>query len=104
MDHISISVSAVGYLAAFCTTAAFLPQVVRIIRTRETSGISITMYSTFTIGVALWLLYGIALANWPMIIANAITLMLAGTVLWLTIAGHIAANKTDTGTHTDINE
>ena len=84
------SVSVIGYIAAFCTTASFLPQVLRIIKTRETSGISIAMYSTFTTGVALWLVYGIALVNWPIIVANTITLILAGAVLWMTVRDHLS--------------
>ena len=51
------------------------------IRTRDTRGISLGMYAIFTVGVALWLAYGIALDSWPMIVANTATLLLAGTIL-----------------------
>ena len=65
----------IGYVAAALTTASFVPQAALTLRTRDVSGISLTMYAAFTIGVALWLAYGLALGKWPIIIANAITLM-----------------------------
>lgn len=70
-----------GYLAAFCTTVAFIPQVLHIVRTRDTGAISLGMYSIFTFGVAMWLAYGVVLENLPMIVANIITLLLALVVL-----------------------
>ncbi len=72
-----------GYLAAILTTGSFVPQAVMIIRSRNTRGISLAMYVIFTIGVALWLVYGIALESWPMILANTVTLGLAATILAL---------------------
>jgi MtN3 and saliva related transmembrane protein len=72
-----------GFIVGTLTTAAFLPQVLKSWQTRDLSGISLRMYSLFTAGVALWLIYGIALTSWPIIIANAITLALAGGVLIL---------------------
>lgn len=71
----------IGYAAATLTTASFLPQAVLTLRTRDTRGISLAMYSAFTAGVALWLLYGLALGQWPIIVANAVTLALAATIL-----------------------
>ncbi len=70
-----------GYAAAALTTGSFLPQAVLTLRTRDTRGISLAMYSAFTAGVALWLLYGIALEQWPIVVANAVTLALATTIL-----------------------
>ncbi|MFN8936334.1 MAG: SemiSWEET transporter [Pseudomonadota bacterium] len=70
-----------GYAAATLTTGSFLPQSVHTLRTRDVSGISLAMYAAFTAGVALWLAYGIALGQWPIIIANAVTLALAATIL-----------------------
>jgi len=70
-----------GYVAATLTTAAFVPQAVLTLRTRDVSGISLSMYSAFTVGVALWLLYGWQLGEWPIVVANAITLMVAMTIL-----------------------
>lgn len=73
--------SMIGFLAAFFTTAAFLPQAIRTIQTRDTHGISLLMYLLFTAGVALWLTYGLMLGDLPLIVANLVTLVLALTVL-----------------------
>ena len=73
----------IGGIAATLTTCSFIPQVWRVWQTRHTEDISLLMYTLFTVGVALWLAYGILLASWPVILANAITLLLAGTVLAL---------------------
>jgi MtN3 and saliva related transmembrane protein len=73
----------VGTLAATLTTLSFLPQAWLTLRTRDVSGISLSMYGTFTAGVALWLVYGVLLGAWPVIIANAVTLALAATILGL---------------------
>jgi len=72
-----------GYAAAALTSGSFIPQAIMTIRTRDTRGISRGMYALFTIGVALWLVYGIAMNSWPMIIANTVTLALAATILVL---------------------
>lgn len=73
----------VGYVAATLTTLAFVPQAVRTIRTRETRGISLWMYLVFTVGIAFWFGYGLVLGSWPMIVSNAITFVLAATILAL---------------------
>ena len=65
------------------TTVSFVPQVWRIFRTRHTQDISLRMYVLFTAGVGMWLVYGLLLASWPIIAANTVTLVLAGTVLFL---------------------
>lgn len=71
----------IGYMAAFCTTFSFIPQVLRAWQTRNTQAISLSMYLVFVTGIALWLAYGLLIGNWPMIIANFVTLTLAGAVL-----------------------
>ena len=71
----------IGYLAAGLTTLSFLPQALHTFRTRDVSGISLGMYTLFTAGVALWLLYGVLLGAWPLIAANALTLALALAIL-----------------------
>ena len=73
----------IGFAAAFLTTVSFIPQAIMTIRTKNTSGISRGMYFMFTVGVALWLAYGIYLMSWPMIFANTVTFMLAATILVL---------------------
>ena len=75
----------VGYLAAAMTTLAFVPQAVQTIRTRDTRGISLGMYVVFTIGIAFWLVYGIALGSMPMILSNIVTFLLSATILGLKI-------------------
>jgi MtN3 and saliva related transmembrane protein len=74
-----------GYLAATLTTGSFLPQALHTMRTRDVSGISLAMYAAFTVGVALWLAYGVAIGEWPIIVANAVTLALAATILALKV-------------------
>ena len=74
-----------GYPAAFLTTIAFVPQAWQSWRTRDLSGVSLPMYALFTLGVALWLGYGVAIGSLPVIAANAVTLVLASVVLWLKI-------------------
>lgn len=71
----------IGFAAAALTTGSFVPQALLTLRTRDVSGISLGMYSSFTAGVALWLAYGVALGEWPIVAANAVTLALAGTIL-----------------------
>lgn len=73
----------IGSTAAALTTCSFIPQVWRVLKTRHTKDISLGMYALFTGGVSLWLVYGILLGAWPIIIANCITLVLAGMVLIL---------------------
>ena len=71
----------IGTLAACLTTVSFVPQAWLSFRTHDVSGISLGMYSVFTAGVALWLAYGLLLNAWPIIVANAITLVLALMIL-----------------------
>jgi len=71
----------IGYLAAGLTTLSFLPQALHTFRTRDVRGISLGMYALFTAGVALWLVYGLLLAAWPIVVANAVTLALALAIL-----------------------
>ena len=73
----------IGYCAAFLTTIAFLPQAIQSWRTRDLSGISVGMYSLFTTGVGLWLVYGLMIETWPLILANALTFALALSILVL---------------------
>lgn len=73
----------IGMVAAILTTVSFVPQVWHSFQTRDVSGISLPMYSIFTVGIALWLSYGVLLGAWPLIVANGITLSLASTILWM---------------------
>ncbi len=76
----------VGSFAATCTTLAFIPQAIHSYKTRDLSGISLPMYSIFTLGVAMWLVYGLLKQDWPIIVANVITVALSAMILVLKIA------------------
>lgn len=82
-----------GYCAAALTTGSFVPQAMLTLRTRDVSGISRGMYSAFTAGIALWLAYGVALREWPIVLANAVTLVLAATILTIKIVEDRRAHK-----------
>ena len=77
----TVWIDVIGSVAAVLTTASFIPQAWHSFKTRDVSGISLVMYSVFTLGVALWLLYGVLLQSWPLMIANIITLVLAAAIL-----------------------
>lgn len=81
MDHITVT----GFLAAFLTTTAFLPQTIKAIKTGQTKDISLLMYVILAIGILLWMLYGIYKTDWPIILANAITFLFVLPVLFLKI-------------------
>ena len=72
-----------GLAAATLTTVAFLPQVIKTWRTRQTRDISLVMFSVLCLGICLWLLYGFLRDDLPLVLANAVTLALAGTILVL---------------------
>lgn len=73
----------IGGVAATLTTISFIPQVWKVWQSKHTADISLGMYTLFTAGVALWLVYGLLIDSWPVIAANSTTLLLAGTVLLL---------------------
>jgi MtN3 and saliva related transmembrane protein len=75
----------IGYVAAFLTTGSFVPQAWLTFRSRDVSGISLGMYSAFTLGVGLWLVYGLLTGAWPIVLANAVTLALASGILVMKI-------------------
>jgi len=75
----------IGYLAASLTTAAFLPQAWLTWETRCADGISLAMYGTFTVGIALWLAYGLQLGAMPIVMANLIILLLTCFILIMKI-------------------
>jgi MtN3 and saliva related transmembrane protein len=78
-------ISLIGTVAAICTTTAYLPQALRAWRTRSTHDVSLKMYAIMVIGTALWLAYGLALMDWPLIGANSVCLVLTGFILALKI-------------------
>lgn len=79
MDYIKL----IGFIAAGCTTASFVPQLVKVWKTKSAEDISLRMFSLMTAGLFLWLLYGIFTNDLPLITANAISLVLALAILIL---------------------
>jgi len=78
-------VDIIGYIAALLTTISFLPQAIHTYKTKSVEDISLGMYSTFTFGVLLWLIYGIIIKNIPIILANTVTGSLSILILYLKI-------------------
>jgi len=76
-------IDAIGLLAAACTTIAFVPQLIRVWQLRSAREISLIMFSVFSLGVFLWLVYGILIHSVPVILANAVTLVLSLAILAL---------------------
>ncbi len=74
-----------GYLAALCTTGAYVPQVLRVWRTRSTKDISLRTFALLVTGLVLWLVYGVWRGEVPLVLANGVTLTLAGTILYFKV-------------------
>jgi MtN3 and saliva related transmembrane protein len=83
----------IGAIAAVLTTSSFLPQAIKVLRTRDTGAISLTMYVLFTAGVSLWGIYGLMTWQWSIIIANGITVVLAATILTMKVASVVSAGR-----------
>ncbi len=83
MDQVSLLTTVLGLAAAFCTTAAFAPQALKAWRSRSTADISLSMFLLMVTGIVLWLAYGVLIGDLPLILANGVTLCLAGTILAL---------------------
>jgi len=77
--------TAIGYVAGFLTTLAFVPQVVKAWRTHSTEDLSLWMLAGFSAGVGLWIVYGVMLSETPIVLFNGITLVLAIALVWLKI-------------------
>ena len=75
----------IGAIAAVLTTLAFLPQVIKTIKTKDTSGISLGMYAMQVTGIGLWLEHGILIGDMPLILANSVSFVLSGTILYYKI-------------------
>ncbi|MFT4762292.1 MAG: MtN3 and saliva related transmembrane protein [Paraglaciecola sp.] len=79
------SITIIGLIAASFTTVSFLPQAIQVIKTKDTKGLSLSMYLIFTTGVFLWLVYGLLVQDIPLIISNLITFLLAAVILGMKI-------------------
>jgi MtN3 and saliva related transmembrane protein len=75
------AITAIGYLAAVCSTTSFAPQAWKIIRTRDAGAISTRMYVITVIGFVLWFVYGVGKVEWPIILTNGICFLLSGFIL-----------------------
>ncbi len=91
----SVPSEPLGYVAAFCTTVAFVPQAWLVYRTRQTHDLSLGMFLLFTAGVALWLVYGVLVHATPVVVANALTLLLAGYILAMKLTEKRRAARDD---------
>jgi MtN3 and saliva related transmembrane protein len=78
----SFNIELIGFIAAILTTMAFVPQVYKVWQTKSVSGMSLTMYLIFFCGVLLWLVYGLIINSLPMIIGNAVTIVLTLIILY----------------------
>lgn len=78
-----VAIKLLGFAAAMCTTLAFAPQVMKVWRTRSTADISLGMFLVLVFGIVLWLIYGLLSGDGPLIACNAVTLVLAGAILFM---------------------
>ncbi len=76
----------VGVAASLCSMASFVPQAWKTMRTGDTRALSIGMYSLTVSGFALWTLYGVMIALWPLVVSNSICLVLSGAILAMALA------------------
>ena len=93
MSQPTSAIDILGYVAASLTTSSFIPQAMRTLSSSDTRGISLSMYTLFTSGIALWLIYGALTGNGPLIIANAITVVLSGLILQRKLENHQLDNR-----------
>lgn len=89
----TLSPELIGYVAAFFTTFSFAPQALLTLRTRDTRTLSLGMYSMFVVGVFLWMIYGVIQDDWIIVLANALTLMLAMPILGMKLFNRIWGNE-----------
>jgi MtN3 and saliva related transmembrane protein len=80
-DNVMSLVEMLGLVAALLTTLCWIPQALKTIRTRDTRSISLVTQGAFALGIVLWLAYGLQRGDLPLILANAVSLILVGTIL-----------------------
>ena len=78
-------ITALGLIAASCTTISFLPQAIKVIKTKHTKDLSLGMYIILTSGILLWLIYGILISDLPIILSNCVTFIFTASILYLKI-------------------
>lgn len=82
-------ITSIGFIAAILTTASFLPQAIKTIKTKDTKGISLLMYILFSAGILLWFVYGLLIHDIAIILANAVTLIFALIILYYKLKNHV---------------
>lgn len=85
-------ITIIGFIAAILTTSAFIPQALKTIKTKDTSGISLLMYVLFTIGIFGWFIYGLLITDYALIFANGIAAIFSSTILYykvMNVKNHI---------------
>jgi len=85
--------SYLGFFAAFCTTIAFIPQVIKVYKSKHTKDISLGMFLLLSLGIVLWIGYGLMIKSYPVVIANSITIILAGYILITKIKLDVLSSK-----------
>jgi MtN3 and saliva related transmembrane protein len=93
MEQSETLIQGIGYIAGILTTVAFVPQLVKTWRSGSTGDLSLTMLTTFAIGILLWLVYGVAVASWPLMLSNAITLALSALLLMMKVREGSAGDR-----------
>ncbi len=78
-------ISIIGFVAAILTTSAFIPQALKTIKTKDTSGISLMMYILFTVGIFGWFIYGLLITDYALILANGIAAFFSATILFFKV-------------------
>ena len=76
-------VDAVGVAAALCSMSSFVPQIIKLMKTRDASGVSLRTYAVTVTGFGLWIAYGLLLGSWPVAVSNTVCLVMSGAVLAL---------------------
>lgn len=76
-------VDAVGVAAALCSMTSFAPQIIKLVKTRDASGVSLRTYAVTVTGFALWITYGVLLGSWPVAVSNSVCLVMSAAVLVL---------------------
>lgn len=82
-----------GFVAAFFTTVSFIPQALQTIKTRDTSGISLPMYTLFFIGVSIWIIYGWQVKDFSILVGNGLVLMFIIPILYIKVKATLADKK-----------
>jgi MtN3 and saliva related transmembrane protein len=81
-----------GYIAAACTTISFVPQAIKVYKTKSTRDISLGMFLLMSTGVAFWLIYGVMISSYPIVLANSVTLFLSFYILIMKIKIEISGS------------